>query len=191
MAFGTGTINSFGGAVSDILGGQAQAKGLRLKARGNRVEAENYDLASELATQNAAFTRESTAVKLMQQQREAELGIGATTADIAGSGFGASGTALDLLRSGAQQAALTQQILGRQGLITEAGFNEQATAYKNLAGYARYAAGEEEGMADDAERNGWITGAIKGASAVASLFTGGGGIPGGGASTLDLMPTDI
>jgi len=170
MAFGTGTINAFGGAVSDILGGQSQARGLRIKAQGNLVEAENYDLASGLALQNAEFTKESTAVRLMQQQREAELGIGQTQADIAGAGFANSGSALDILRSGAQQGALTQQILGRQGLITEAGFEEQSQAYNRLSGFARYAASEENSMADDAERNSFITGGIKAAAGIASLF---------------------
>lgn len=173
MAFGSSTVSAFGGAVSDILGGQSQARGLRLKAQGNEVEAENYDSASTLALQNAEFTRESTAVRLMQQQREAELGIGATRSDIAGAGFANSGSALDIMRSGVQQAALTQQILGRQGLITEAGYNEQAQSYTKLAGYARYAANEENSMADDAERNSLITAGIKGATAIASLFTGG------------------
>ena len=172
MAFGRGTISDIGGAVSDILGGQSQARGLRIKAQGNLVEAENYDAAAQLALQNEEFTKESTAVKLMQQQREAELGIGQTQADIAASGFANSGSALDILRSGAQQGALTQQILGRQGLITEAGFEEQSQAYNRLSGFARYAAGEENSMADETERNSWITGGIKALSGIASLFTG-------------------
>jgi hypothetical protein len=52
MAFGTGTINSLGGAVSDLFGADAH----KAKAQGLRIEAANYDLASELATQNEKFT---------------------------------------------------------------------------------------------------------------------------------------
>lgn len=170
MAFGAGTINSFGGAVGDILGGQATAKGLRLKAQGDITEAQNYDEASGLAYENMQFAKESTAIKETQAQRELYLGLGATEADVAGAGFSMSGSALDILRMGAQQGALTQQVLGRQGLITEEGYNVQGDAYKRMASAARDAAAGEESLASDAMRNGWITGAIKGAAGVASLF---------------------
>lgn len=170
MAFGAGTINAFAGAAGDILGGQATARGLRLKAQGDLTEATDYDLAASLAGENAEFTKQSTAVKEAQTQRELYLGLGQTESDVAGSGFTMSGSALDILRMGASQGALTKQVVGQQGLITEAGYEEQQQAYTNMAGAARYAASEEEGMASDAQRNGWITGAIKGAAGLASLF---------------------
>lgn len=186
MAFGTGTVNSFGGAVADILGGQATAKSLKLKASGDLAEAQNYSAASDLAYENMQFTKESTAVKQMQTQRQIYLGLGTTTADVAGAGFSMSGSALDIMREGAQQGALTQQLLGRQGLITEEGYNEQGDAYKRMAATARDTAAAEEGMASDAERNGWITGGIKAAAGIASLFTGG---PAGGAGLSSLAAT--
>lgn len=171
MAFGSSTISDFGGAVSDILGGKATAEGLRLKAKGDLAEAEDYGLASSLANENADYTRISTAIKLTQQDREAFLGIGATTADIAGSGFNTgSGSALDILRSGASQAALTHQVVGAQGQITEAGYKEQGATYANMQAAAEQAAADENNMADTSSRNGWITGAIKGAAGIASLF---------------------
>jgi len=170
MAFGTGTINNIGGAVSDIFGGQATANGLRLRAAGSMAEAENYDLASTLAKQNSDFTEISTGIKVAQSERQAYLGIGTTAADIAGAGFSMGGSALDIMRSGAQQAALTREVIGQQGLITEAGFDEQELAYRNMAASARATESAQSGMAGDAERNGWITGGIKGAAALASLF---------------------
>lgn len=170
MAFGTGTINSIGGAVSDIFQGEATADSLNLKAQGDLSEAQNYDLASALATQNSQFTEQSTAVKETQQQRQIYMGMGSTQADVAGSGFQMGGSALDLMRSGAAQGALTQQVIGQQGLITEAGYNEQAQAYTNMSAAARYAASTEQSMASDAESNSYITAGIKGVSAVASLF---------------------
>src|SRR5450759_15986 len=173
MAFGGNTISDVSGGVSDIFGGAAKAAGLRLKAQGDLVEAGNYDLASTLATQNEKFTEQSTAVKEMMAQRQDSLGIGKETTDIAGAGFDTgSGSALDLLRSSAQQGALQKQLVGQQGLITEAGYTEQATAYTNLAGYARMAASTENSMASTSITAGWITGGLKIAAGVASLFTG-------------------
>jgi hypothetical protein len=81
-----------------------------------------------------------------------------------------SGSALDLLRSGAQQGALTKQVLGQQGLITEAGYTEQATAYTNMEAAAKFAAATEESMANTAEKDSWITGGIKAAAAMFSLM---------------------
>jgi hypothetical protein len=172
MAFGGNTISDVSGGVSDIFGGSSKAAGLRLKASGDLVEAGNYDLASTLAKQNEQFTEQSTAVKQMMANRQIYQGIGTETADIAGAGFSESGSALDLLRSSAQQGALQKQLIGQQGLITEAGYNEQATAYTNLAGYARMAASTENSMADTASTMGDITGGLKIAAGIASLFTG-------------------
>jgi hypothetical protein len=170
MAFGNSTFSDIGGAVSDLFQGKATAAQLRLKSHGDLVEAQDFDLASGLAKQNSAFTEQSTEIKQVQAQRQEYLGIGTETADIAGAGFQQSGSALDLLRSSAQQGALTKQVLGQQGLITEAGYNEQASAYTNMAGAARYAASEEDKMANSAIQNSQISAGIKGAAAVATLF---------------------
>jgi hypothetical protein len=45
-----------------------------------------------------------------------------TKADIAGGGFAASGSGLDILASSASQGALQQSVIQQQGLITEAGY---------------------------------------------------------------------
>jgi hypothetical protein len=172
MAFGASTFSDLGGGVSDIFGGSAKASGLRLKAQGDLVEAGNYDLASTLAKQNEQFTEQSTSIKQLMADRQRYQGIGTETAEIAGAGFAESGSALDLLRSSASQGALQKQLIGQQGLITEAGYNEQATAYTNLAGYARMAASTENSMADTASVMGDITGGLKMAAGIASLFTG-------------------
>lgn len=171
MAFGQGTINSIGGAVNDIFSSKATASGLRLKAQGARVEGENYDLAAELALQNRDFTKVSTSIKQTQADREIYLGLGSTRADVAGAGFTGGGSALDILRSGAQQGALQKQVLGYQGLITEAGYEEQNKAYTNLAGFARYSADVQDQMASDAEKAGQWSAVFKSASAITSLFT--------------------
>jgi hypothetical protein len=196
MALST-AFGDFSGSAGDIFGGieknmglqiqadgtRITAEGTRLKAQGDIVEGQNYDMASTLASQNEQFTAQSTAIKNMQADRQGQLQIGATRADIAGSGFAASGSGLDILRSGAQQAALTKQVIGQQGLITEAGFDEQSKAYSNLAGYARYSAGVENDIAgrqDElankqdalgsfAQTAGMVTGALKGIAGIASI----------------------
>ena len=193
MAFGASTFSDAGGAVSDLFGGYAKAAGLRLKAQGDLVEAGNYDLASGLAKQNEQFTEQSTGIKQMMANRQIYQSIGTETADIAGAGFSpGKGGALDLLRSSAQQGALQKQLIGQQGLITEAGFNEQATAYTNLAGYARSAASTENSMANTSSIMGDITGGLKMAAGIATLFTGGAAAPAlAGADLLANMPTDL
>lgn len=190
MAFGASTVSDIGGGVSDILSSGSTAEGLRLKGQGDLVEAQNYNLAATLATQNEQFTEQSTAVKQTMADRQIYQSIGNTTAEIAGSGFSTgSGSSLDILRDSASQGALQKQLVGQQGLITEAGYTEQATAYKNLAGYADYSAGVENDMAGKAELIGDISGGFKIAAGIATLFTGG-AAPGGGGGQMNVSGQD-
>lgn len=198
MPFGDSTFSNAGAAVSDILSSSANAEGMRitaqgtriksqgirLQARGNLVEGENYDAAAKLAHQNEQFTEQSTAINQMQAERKIYQTIGMQRAQVAGGGLASSGSALDLLADSASQGALTHAVTSAQGLITEAGYDQQAKSYENLAGYARYAAGEEmsiadstdqianrqDRLADTTERNGKIMAGIHAASAVASVF---------------------
>ena len=109
------------------------------QAVGANAEAQNYSSASQLAKQEAEFTKESTAVQQAQATRQITMTIGAQKAGVAATGFTQSGSALQLLRSSAQQAALSHQMITQQGLITEAGYNEQAKAYANMASAAKTA----------------------------------------------------
>lgn len=163
MAFGSSTLTDFAGAVSDLFGSSAD----KAKAQGDFIEAQNYTLASQLATQNEQFTETSTAIKEVQADRQLYMTLGTERADTAGAGFANSGSAIDLLRSSAQQGALNKAVLGQQGLITEAGYQEQATSYTNMA-QAATIAGNAENQAADAST---ITGIIKGVAGIATLFT--------------------
>lgn len=169
MALGQSTFGNLAGAFQDIFSGETTAKSLRLKASGDLAEADNYDIAAKLADINKQFTEQSTKVKEVQNARDIYLGLGKTAADVTGAGFTMSGSGLDIMRMGAQQGALTQQIITQQGLITEAGFESQAQSYTNMAKAARYAASEENDLASQSERNGWITGGIKGLAALSTL----------------------
>lgn len=198
MALSSSTFSDIGGAASDLFAGfgaeaqgdlkakglNIEAEGLRLKAKGDLAEASEYDLASGLATQNSAYTRTSTAIQQMQQQRQNTLQIGQQRAQIAGAGFAASGSALDILADSARQGALATAVLGQQGLITEAGYQEQAQSYNLMASTARTtAAGENQiagetdqlametkQAADEQAKGDFIGAAVKGVAGIASLF---------------------
>jgi murein L,D-transpeptidase YcbB/YkuD len=198
MAFGNATLSDISGGVSDIFGGIAantqaglrakglnlNAEGLRMRARGDLAEASNYGLASTLADQNAQFTQTSTAIKLAQQDRQAYQALGATQADVAASGFENSGSSLDLMRDSASQASLTRAVMGQQGLITEAGYKEQAQSYTTMQQASTAAATDEMTMATETDQLANetrdagkqagifsdISGVLKGAAAIATLF---------------------
>ena len=164
------TFADLGGAVSDLFSSKETAAGLRIKAQGDIAEGQAYDIAAALAGQNAQFTEQSAAIKEAQQQREATLQIGEQQGAVASSGFALSGSALDILRDSASQAALQRQVLGQQGLITEAGYKEQQQSYQTMSAAARSAASQEQDLAGKTEEFGGISAAIKGAAAVASVF---------------------
>jgi dsDNA-binding SOS-regulon protein len=176
--FNNAAFSDFGGAASDLFA----AQGDKSKQQFDYAEASNYELGANLADQNAQFTQTSTAIKEAQQQRELTMNLGATTATAAGSGFAASGSSLDILRESASQGALTHAVLGQQGLITEAGYKEQAQSYNTMATAATQAGNAEGNAATGAD----ITGGIKIAAGIASIFaaplTGGASLAVGGAA---------
>lgn len=163
MAFGGSTFTDLAGAASDLFSIDAH----HAKAKGDLIEAQNYDLASGLAQQNEKFTEVSTSIKQSQLDRENYKMLGGQAADVAGAGFAASGSALDLMRDSASQGALTKAVGEQQGLITEAGYDEQSKSFQNMSAAAHVAADAENQAADNA----MITGGIKGIAAIATLFT--------------------
>lgn len=177
MAFGPSTLSSFGGAAQDLFSGITNSASLKIKAKGNLAEADNYDLAAGLADENAQFTKTSTELKTYQANRNLYQALGATTADVAGAGFAMSGSALDLMRDSVSQGALTRETLGQQGLIAEDGYKEQARSYRTMSAAARSAAADENDLADKSEMFGYISGGIKAAAGIATLFTGGAAAP--------------
>ncbi len=102
MAIGSGTISGISAGISDIFAASAD----KSKAAFDRIEGQEYTLASQLATQNEQFTQMSTAIKEAQTSREVSKSLGATTAAVAGAGFATSGSALDILRESASRAWL-------------------------------------------------------------------------------------
>lgn len=162
MAFGTGTISSAGGAVSDLF----QASAHSTKAQGLRIEAGNYDEAAAFADRNAGYTEFTTKTKAFQTERDNFKVLGGQQADIASSGLAASGSALDLMRDSAAQGELTKNFGITQGLIQEEGYQVQAKQNRSMADAARLAADAE----DTASIGSTISSVFKGAAAVASIF---------------------
>jgi hypothetical protein len=211
MAFGASTISDAGGAVQSLFAGfgaeaqgALQAKGLnlqadsqrinaqgdRLKAQGDLAESTEYDEAGALAKQNEAFTTQSTAIKEAQNNRQITQAVGGEQASVAGAGFANSGSSMAMLRDSASQGSLTTAVMGEQGLITEASYDEQAQSYATMSAAATTAAGGEENIATQTDQiadqtdqlatatqnaanntatGDFITSAIKGVAALASV----------------------
>ena len=163
------------GNISAGIGDLYSAKADKAKAQYDLTEGKEYDLASQLALQNEQFTQMSTAIKDAQTSREIAKSEGATTAAVAGGGFATSGSALDILRDSAQQGAITRAVGQEQGLVTEAGYAEQAQSYSLMAGAANQAAAAEKEAAQGAK----IGAIMQGIGAAVGIGTAvaGGGLP--------------
>lgn len=162
MAFGSGTIGSIGGAVSDLFA----SEGYKSKAKGLQFEKSNYLEAAGMADKNAEFTELSTGIKIAQLDRSIYKSLGQTTADVAGAGFATSGSALDILADSAQQGALTKSVTQQQGIIDADNFRVQAKSYRNMAEAADVAID----AANTAATGAMISGGFKAAAAIFSLF---------------------
>lgn len=137
----------FGGFPTPNLGAAASDVGAYFGSQAKQAfdiaEQQSYEEAATLASQNEQYTQTSTAIQEAQANRQLLLGQGKTQAEVAGGGFSLSGSALDIMRSGAQQGALQKAVIGQQGLITEAGYKEQAQSLTTMAAAAGKAASAE------------------------------------------------
>lgn len=148
-----------GGGASDIF----SAFGQNYKAQGNRIEAEMYGRAAKFADTEAVVSESSTNIQEAQQQRQVYQGLGDVSAAIAGEGFDASGSGLDILRSSAQQGSLQAAAIKQQGLINTTGYQEQAANYRSMQKASELAAKSNE----SAGIGGLISGGIKIGAALA------------------------
>lgn len=164
MAVGANTFQDLGGAVSDIFNYEAAG----YKEQALQFEEQNYEAAGQLALQNEQFTKTSTAIKQQQSDRELYQSLGKTRSAVAGAGLDLSGSSLDILRESAQQGAATRAVIGQQGLITEAGYQEQATSYENMAKAAQVAEQAEK----TSQFGDLLGGGLKLAAAVATVLPG-------------------
>lgn len=115
-----------GGAVTDLFG-----------ARGARSSAGSYEEAERIANENAVLAGAATRTKALLLQRQITKGLGSTQAQVAGAGFAASGSALDIMRDSASQGAITKALNEEQGAITVNSFREQANQFGAMAKAAK------------------------------------------------------
>jgi hypothetical protein len=201
----TGGISSISAGVSNIFAGvfgapaQAAAASAQaaaaaaaaqadiLQGQGAAIEGQAYGEAASLATLNAQYTAQSTAIQEAQAQRSLYMTLGTSRAAAAGSGSAGGGSAGDILRSSSQQGALNAAVIGQQGLITQACYQEQAASYNlmqqasNVTQQADIASatGEQEAAAEyqqeaqlisESGTGQIITGAIQGLAGMAETF---------------------
>jgi hypothetical protein len=143
-------------AKAQVAMANASASADILQGQGDILEGQTYGEAASLATLNAQYTAQSTAIQESQAQRQLYTSLGAQAAAAGGSGSSGGGSAADIIRNSAQQGALNRSVIQQQGLITEAGYAEQANAFTlqqqaaNVAAEAQQAsaAGETEAAGD-------------------------------------------
>ena len=150
----------------------------------------NIELAQGLAQQNAAYTAASTNIQAAQQERQTVMTIGSQKAAVGGAGLAESGSALDLLASSASQGALAKGVLVTQGQMQQAGYEEQANSYgvmsaaakataagevkisgetESIAAQQRQLATETQQAGQQAATGDFVSAALKGVAAVASI----------------------
>lgn len=126
MALSGSLFSSIGGAVDSIFG----AIGDQKAASGFKKAAVFQDRAAAFAMTEAELVGRSTAIQRTQLDRELYMAIGRQNSDVATAGFTDGGSAFYLMRSSAQQAALSRQLLETQGAITQSGYHAAAEGYR-------------------------------------------------------------
>lgn len=119
--------------LGDIITAGGRAVQDLFASEGATAEANSYNSAAQLADQNAQLTKTSTKIQQTQLAQKIYQTEGTQIADIAGAGFTESGSALDLLRSSAQQGSLAKSLVNIQGAINENSYAQQAGAYRGAA----------------------------------------------------------
>lgn len=116
---------NLGSSVSSIFGGI-----------GDLAEAGDYNKAAKIAQTNAGIAEESGKIQEMQAQRQITQKIGAQQSEVAGAGLKESGSAISLYKNSMAQGALSKQLIAAQTAINVGGFEQEAAAYKGMAGAA-------------------------------------------------------
>lgn len=149
-----------GGAVSSLFG-----------ARGARSSAGSYEEAQRIAEENARLSRVATEIRDTQLKRTIFKTLGTQQAQVAGAGFAASGSSLDILRDSAAQGERARAINQSQGAITENSYLEQAGMFGGMADAAK-ASAKGQGIAGLLQAGGAAYSLYQG---VGALFSSGAG----------------
>lgn len=136
-------VGNFDAAQGNVAGFGQQATGLDAEAAG-------FDKAASLEDQNSKYALVSGNIQDIAATRKIYQSMSGSSSDIAGAGFAESGSGLDILRSSAEQGALTHAMIGVQTDITENTYQAQAGAYRSEAEQARSAAAAARARASSA-----------------------------------------
>lgn len=140
----------FFGAASDLFGGIGSVLGGNAAAAGSKQAAVFYDRA-------AALTKLETGLKETAANRQIFQTLGGARADVAANGLLQSGSAEDVLRSSAQQGALSKALIQLQGDIGAESYTAQAAQARATA---------------SSQHSGGLLGGLMGlAGAAASIFS--------------------
>lgn len=113
---------SLGSAVGDIFTGV-----------GDLAQAAAYQQAASLAKKNAALVKLSTGIQEDEARRQAYKVAGQNVAAAGANNEALTGSAMDTLRSNAQQTTLQKTLIAEQGLINQQGWLEKAAADEGMA----------------------------------------------------------
>ena len=190
----TSGVSSLGTAASDLFAGMytapaEQAAAEAQVAMANASAKAVYGEAATLAQLNAQYTERSTAIQEQQAQRSLYMNLGSQAAAAGGSGSSGGGSAAAIMRNSVEQGALNLAVIRQQGLIQEAGYEEQANAYtlqQQAAGVAAEAQnvaaagetqaaqeyGQEAKLYGESQTGDFISAALSGVAGVAELGIG-------------------
>jgi hypothetical protein len=123
----------FGKLLGGIFGGAGKVLSARAQKKSAQARAEAFDINAQFAEEAADITERQTEIQLARQGRETFKGLGAIRAAAGASGVQAGGSALDIIKSSEQEAALDRSIIETQGRITARGFEGEAQEARKLA----------------------------------------------------------
>jgi hypothetical protein len=166
-----GAASSLLGGVSSLIGGNAASAGSKAAAKAYGVAAGYADQNAQLALENEALAQKGTEITKLGFTRQLYQVMGGARADVAASGLAQSGSAEDVMRSTAQQGALTKSLITLQGDIAAKGYEAESLSYKAQA--ASYAGQAQAATAQaGAQKSGGTLGLIGGIiGGIASIFS--------------------
>ena len=134
-------VSSLFEAINAGVTNLANANAQNTIAAGDTQEAAAYGNAIQVAEAGARLSRVAGSVQQQQEGVQIAKTIGQQKAAVAGGGFAASGTALNLLRSSTRQGMFQQQITGVDAELKAEGFETQGAAATAEQASATAAAG--------------------------------------------------
>lgn len=133
--------------IDTSVNADAEAKSQAIAATGDTEEGNLYTSAQGIAQQNARLALVGGQIAQSQEQLQVARTIGSQRATVAGSGFAAAGSAVNIMRASTQQGVLQNQLLGVNANLQAGGYQEQASAASAEAAAANTAGAEATSLA--------------------------------------------